>query len=211
MRAVRVVAIAVVTVSLLSPGCRQKMADQPSYRPLQESSFWPDGRSARLPVPGTVARGSLREDEAWFTGKRGTEFVNLVPRPVTREMLERGRERYDIFCAPCHDRLGNGQGMVVRRGFPPPPSLHIDRLREARPGYLYDVITRGFGRMVEMAPQIPVEDRWAITAYLKVLQFSQHAPLSAVPAADRDLLDKGPATPAGAPKEDMPAPGERKP
>ena len=108
-------------------------------------------------------------------------------------MLERGRERYDIFCSPCHDRLGNGQGMVVRRGFPPPPSLHIDRLREARPGYLFDVITRGFGRMSDMASQIPVEDRWAITAYLKVLQYSQHAPLSAVPEADRDLLDKGPA------------------
>ncbi|HEU5179422.1 MAG TPA: cytochrome c [Candidatus Polarisedimenticolia bacterium] len=203
-------AAAVVVVAMLSGGCRQKMADQPSYRPLQESDFWPDGRSSRAPVPGTVARGQLREDEAWFTGKRGTEFVNLVPRPVTREMLQRGRERYDIFCSPCHDRLGNGQGMVVRRGFPPPPSLHIDRLREARPGYVFDVITRGFGRQAEMASQIPVEDRWAITAYLKVLQFSQHAPLSVVPAADRPLLDKGPASPPP-PPEEMPAPGEKEP
>src|SRR5262245_21123752 len=132
-------------------GCRQKMADQPAYRPLQHSDFWGDGRSARDPVPGTVARGQLREDEATFTGKRGDAFVNVVPVPVNRALLDRGRERYDIFCAPCHDRLGFGSGMVVRRGFPRPPSLHIDRLREAAPGYLYDVITRGFGRMADQA------------------------------------------------------------
>jgi hypothetical protein len=198
-------ALAALALSAAVCGCRQKMADQPAYRPLQESSFWADGRSARAPVPGTVARGMLREDEGFYTGKRGAEFVNLVPMPVNREVLQRGRERYDIFCAPCHDRLGNGQGMVVRRGFPPPPSMHIDRLREARPGYLYDVITRGFGRMADHASQIPVEDRWAIVAYLKVLQFSQHAPLSAVPEADRSLLE---TSGAGAREA---APGEKEP
>ena len=176
-------------LALCGAACRQKMASQPAYRPLQYSDFWDDDRSARPLVPGTVARGQLQEDEVYLTGKQGGEFVNLVPRPVDRAMLERGRERYDIFCAPCHDRLGNGQGMVVRRGFPQPPSLNIDRLREAKPGYVYDVITRGFGRQAAMAAQIPVADRWAIVAYLKVLQYSQHAPLEAVPAAERQKLE----------------------
>jgi hypothetical protein len=182
--------------------CSQKMATQPAYRSLQFSDFWEDDRSARPLVPGTVARGELHEDEAFYTGKQGGEFVNLVPAHVDRAMLERGRERYDIFCSPCHDRLGNGRGMVVRRGFPQPPSLHIDRLREAKPGYLFDVITRGFGRQPQMASQIPASDRWAIVAYLKVLQYSQHAPLEAVPSADRSKLQAGaaagePAAPAG--------------
>jgi hypothetical protein len=165
------------------------MATQPAYRPLQFSDFWEDDRSARPLVPGTVARGELHEDETFTTGKVGGEFVNLVPTHVDRAMLERGRERYDIFCSPCHDRLGNGRGMVVRRGFPQPPSLHLDRLREARPGYLFDVITRGFGRQPQMASQIPASDRWAIVAYLKVLQYAQHAPLEAVPSAERGKLE----------------------
>ena len=193
--------LALVLLALGATACRQKMADQPAYRPLQYSDFWGDDRSARAPVPGTVARGQLKEDEAFYTGMRNGEFVNVVPRPVDRNMLERGRERFDIFCAPCHDRLGEGRGMVVRRGFPQPPSLHIDRLREAKPGYVFDVITRGFGRQPDMASQIPVADRWAIVAYLKVLQYSQHAPLSAVPAADRPRLEAAPAaqdTPGGA-------------
>jgi len=185
--------LALVLLALGATACRQKMADQPAYRPLQYSDFWGDDRSARAPVPGTVARGQLKEDEAFYTGMRNGEFVNVVPRPVDRNMLERGRERFDIFCAPCHDRLGEGRGMVVRRGFPQPPSLHIDRLREAKPGYVFDVITRGFGRQPDMASQIPVADRWAIVAYLKVLQYSQHAPLSAVPAADRPRLEAAPA------------------
>jgi mono/diheme cytochrome c family protein len=186
-------------LALGAGACRQKMADQPAYRPLQYSDFWGDDRSARPLVPGTVARGQLQEDEVYLTGRQGGDFVNLVPRPVDRAMLERGRERYDIYCAPCHDRLGNGQGMVVRRGFPQPPSLHIDRLREAKPGYVFDVITRGFGRQAAMAAQIPVGDRWAIVAYLKVLQFSQHAPLEAIPAAERQKLEAAPPTGEGNP------------
>ena len=169
--------------------CRQKMADQPAYRPLQASEFWGDGRSARDPVPGTVARGHLMEDEVWTTGKRDGAPINVVPARVDRAMLERGRDRYDIFCAPCHDRAGEGLGMVVRRGFPQPPSLHIGRLRDESPGYLFDVITNGFGRQMEMADQIPVADRWAIVAYIKVLQYAQHAPLSSVPADERGRLD----------------------
>ena len=170
-------------------GCRQKMADQPAYRPLQESEFFPDHRSARPLVPGTVPRGHLKTDDATFTGREGKDFVDRFPHPVTRSMLERGRERYDIFCSPCHDRLGNGLGMVVRRGFPQPPSLHLDRLREAKPGYFFDVITRGFGRMPEYAPQIPVEDRWAIVAYVKALQLSQHARPEDVPPNRRRELE----------------------
>ena len=200
--------LALALLALGATACRQKMADQPAYRPLQYSDFWGDARSERDPVPGTVARGHLKDDDAYFTGMRNGEFVNVVPRPVDREMLERGRERFDIFCAPCHDRLGEGQGMVVRRGFPQPPSLHIDRLREAKPGYMFDVITRGFGRQPDMAAQIPVADRWAIVAYMKVLQYSQHAPLDAVPAAERQKLESAHAAGTQDSKGDT---GEEKP
>jgi len=194
------------SLAAVAGGCRQKMADQPAYRPLQHSDFWGDGRSARDPVPGTVARGQLREDEATFTGKRGDAFVNVVPVPVNRALLDRGRERYDIFCAPCHDRLGFGSGMVVRRGFPRPPSLHIDRLREAAPGYLYDVITRGFGRMADQAAQVPVADRWAIVAYVKVLQYSQNVPFESLPASERSRLEAlgSEPSPAASGEEDRP-------
>jgi len=181
--------ILVALLALSAASCRQKMAVQPAYRPLQASDFWGDARSARDPVPGTVARGHLMEDEAWSTGKRNGELLNVIPAHVDKAMLERGRDRYDIYCAPCHDRAGEGLGMVVRRGFPQPPSLHIDRLREEKPGYLFDVITNGFGRQMEMADQIPIADRWAIVAYVKVLQYAQHAPLSAVPEKDRGRLD----------------------
>jgi mono/diheme cytochrome c family protein len=200
--------LALVLLALGAAGCRQEMADQPAYRPLQYSDFWGDARSERDPVPGTVARGQLKEDDAYFTGTRNGEFVNVVPRTVDRKLLERGRERFDIYCAPCHDRLGEGRGMVVRRGFPQPPSLHLDRLREAKPGYVFDVITRGFGRQPDMAAQIPVADRWAIVAYVKVLQYSQNAPLSAVPAADRQKLESGQG--AGA-QDSQGGAGEEKP
>src|SRR5206468_2110082 len=128
---------------LLAGGCRQKMAEQPSPRPLEASDFFDDGRASRPLVEGTVARGHLRDDEVLYTGKSGAEVSEAFPFPVTRDVLLRGRQRYDIFCSPCHDRTGAGDGMVVRRGFPRPPSLHVDRLREAKAGYLFDVVTRG--------------------------------------------------------------------
>ena len=188
------ISVAVLMLALPAAGCRvdQRMAQQPAYRPLEASEFFGDARSARAAVPGTVARGHLRDDDAYFTGKAGADFVDPLPRPVTREMLERGRERYDIFCAPCHDRMGTGLGMVVRRGYPQPPSMHIERLRQARAGYLFDVITRGFGRMPEYAPQIPVEDRWAIVAYLKALNLSQNAAVGDVPESERPALEGAP-------------------
>ncbi|HET9480823.1 MAG TPA: cytochrome c [Candidatus Polarisedimenticolia bacterium] len=179
-----------VTALAFAVGCRQDMHDQPAYTALETSAFFEDGRSSRPPVEGTVARGQLRDDDHLYTGKVDGAFVRSFPFPVTLPVMQRGRERYDIFCSPCHDRLGTGRGMVVRRGFPQAASYHIDRLREVEEGYLYDVVTNGFGRMSGYASQIPVEDRWAIVAYIRALQHSQNAPLSDVPAGARSELTK---------------------
>ena len=173
-------------------GCRQDMHDQPKYIPLRPSSFFDDGRSAR-PIPaGTVARGHLDEDTALYTGKGPDgKYVNDFPFPVTKEVLLRGQQRFNIYCAPCHDRLGTGNGMVVRRGFRHPPSYHIDRLRNAPNGYIFDVITNGFGAMQDYSAQVAPADRWAIVAYERVLQLSQNATMDDVPAADRAQLQQG--------------------
>ena len=168
--------------------CTQKMADGPRYNPLAASDFFPDGKSARPLVAGTVARGHLRSDELFYTGKSGGRLATTFPFPVTREVLERGRERYDIFCTPCHGRLGKGDGIVVQRGLRAPPSYHIDRLREAPPGHFFDAITNGFGAMASSASRIPPRDRWAIVAYIRALQFSQNAAIADVPADERQLL-----------------------
>ena len=176
-----------VAVSLLT-ACRQDMHDQPKYRPLAASKLFEDGRSARPLVEGTVARGQLRADELLYEGRSGEELAKIFPFPVTREVLERGRERYNIFCTPCHSLLGDGNGMVVQRGFRRPPSFHIDRLREAPPGHFFDVMTNGFGAMASYASRIPVNDRWAITAYIRALQLSQKAALADVPPESRAKL-----------------------
>ncbi len=176
------------TLLVLAAGCRQKMGDQPRYKPLAASDLFTDGLSARPLVEGAVARGQLRTDQEFHTGKAGKELVRTFPFPVTRAVLERGRERYNIFCSPCHGRLGNGDGMVVVRGLRPPPSYHIDRLREAPPGHFFDVVTNGFGAMASYASRIPVRDRWAIIAYIRALQFSQHATFADVPAGERQRL-----------------------
>ena len=169
----------------------QKMARQPSYRPLEASDFFEDGRASRPLVEGTVARGHLQDDEVTATGRSGAEFSRALPVPVTRALLDRGRQRYDIYCAPCHDRVGDGGGMAVLRGFPKPPSLHIDRLREVRPGYLFDVITRGFGRMPSYASQVPAADRWAVVAYVRALQLSQNAPAAGLSDEERARVEAG--------------------
>jgi cytochrome c5 len=173
---------------LLFAGCQQEMADQPRYDPLAKSDFFGDGRSARPAVEGTVARGMLNGDEQFYTGKVAGKPANAIPFAVTREVLARGRERYDIFCSPCHDRVGTGQGMIVRRGFRAPPSLHIDRLRQAAPGHFFDVATQGFGAMPDYAEQIPPGDRWAIVAYVRALQLSQRASLAELPEEERRKL-----------------------
>lgn len=193
----RATAFAILLGSLPLAGCRQDMHDQPRYKPLARSDFFADGRAARPLVPGTVPRGFLRADARLNAGKDAAGFLAEFPLPVDLALVRRGRERFDIFCSPCHGRTGAGDGMVVQRGYRRPPSLHIDRLREARPGYFFDVITNGFGIMPDYAAQVPVQDRWAIVAYVRALQLSQHAALDDVPAAEIARLD-APAAPADA-------------
>jgi len=168
--------------------CRQDLHDQPKYVPLRESTFFGDGRSARPLVEGTVARGHLRDDALLYTGRVGKEDATAFPFPIDARVLARGRERFDIFCSPCHGRTGQGDGMVVRRGYRRPPSYHQDRLREAPVGHFFDVITNGFGAMPDYASQIAAADRWAIVAYIRALQLSEHATLADVPAGERDRM-----------------------
>ncbi len=182
-----------VSCLLFVAGCRQDMHNQPKYRGLRASTFFADGSSARPLVEGTVARGTLQDDEAFFTGKRGTEVATELPFPLTPQVLDRGQERFNIFCAPCHDRAGTGRGMVVQRGYTQPPSYHIDRLRDAPLGYFVDVMTKGIKTMPDYKAQIAPRDRWAIAAYIKALQISQHAAVSDVPGGDPAKL----AQPAG--------------
>ncbi len=165
------------------------MAETGREKPLQATAFFDDQRLARAPVSGTVARGQLRADEAFYTGRLGTNLVDRLPVPLTMDLLKRGQERFGIFCSPCHGRLGNGEGMVVKRGFRPPPSYHIDRLREAPIGHFFDVMTNGFGIMPEYAEQVPPEDRWAIAAYIRALQLSQNARVADLPPVDRKSVE----------------------
>jgi len=172
-------------------GCRQKMGDQPRYDPLEPSNFFEDGQSARPLVPGTVPRGYLREDTRFYMGKSGQSIARAFPFPVTSDVLNRGQERFNIYCSPCHDRVGTGDGMIVRRGYTRPPSFHIDRLRNAPVGHFFDVITNGFGAMPAYATLVPPYDRWAIIAYIRALQLSQHATLADIPEEERDKLNAG--------------------
>ena len=179
----------VVLLAVGIAGCQQEMANQPRYEPLEASAFFADGRASRHLVPGTVARGQSLLDTPFETGKVDGQAVATLPLPVTRGLVERGQERYDIYCTPCHDRVGTGRGMIVRRGYPRPPSFHTPRLREAPVGHFFEVITRGFGAgMPEYGWMIPPHDRWAIIAYIRALQLSQHATLAAVPDAKRQQL-----------------------
>lgn len=175
---------------LLLPGCelRQAMYNQPKHKPLAASTFFADGRSARLPVAGTIAQGQLRLDRHFFEGKGDTGLATTLPMPLTKELLQRGQQRFDIYCSPCHDRTGRGNGMVVQRGMKRPPSYHIDRLRSAPVGYFYDVMTNGFGVMYSYASRITPQDRWAIAAYVKTLQYSQQVPFDQLPTEDQRQL-----------------------
>jgi mono/diheme cytochrome c family protein len=192
---------------LAAAGCRQDMHNQPKYRPLRESTFFPNTSSARPQVEGTIARGTLQTDAAFFTGKNGAMFVNELPFPVTQAVVDRGQERFNIYCTPCHGRLGDGNGMVVQRGLRQAASYHNDRLRQERIGYFFDVATNGFGAMQGYAEQVPVRDRWLIAAYIRVLQLSQNANVNDVPADRRGTLEGGAAaTGTGAPPAAAPAP-----
>jgi mono/diheme cytochrome c family protein len=197
----------------LTAGCdRLDMYDQPRNEPLEASDFFADGLSARPPVEGTIARGALREDEPFYTGKDGGQLVSQIPAAAYRAtykrdarqfdqpyeetepaelrkfLLRRGRERFDIYCSVCHGRAGDGDGMIVRRGFRRPPSYHTDRLRQAPAGHYFDVVTNGFGAMPSYASRIDVADRWAIVAYIRALQLSQNARSDDVPVDQRDKL-----------------------
>jgi mono/diheme cytochrome c family protein len=182
-------------VALVAAGCRQDMHDAPRYDPLETSDLFANGSSARPLVAGTVARGHLNADAYLHTGKDEAGLpVAAFPFAITRADLDRGQERFNVYCAPCHGKTGDGNGMVVQRGYRQAQSLHIDRLRFVPVGYFYDIISNGFGVMPDYRAQIPVEDRWRIVAYVRALQASRQATFTDVPADVLDQLRKGVAS-----------------
>jgi hypothetical protein len=178
-----------VFAGLFFVSCRQDMHDQPRYESMEASDFFENGSASRRPPEGTVARGHLRNDELLYTGKVNGRIADVFPYKMTKEILARGQERYNIFCSPCHDRVGTGRGIIVQRGMKQPPSFHIVRLREAEAGYFFDVMTNGYGIMYSYASRIPVHDRWAIGAYIRALQLSQNAGFSEVSEMDLEQLE----------------------
>jgi len=184
---------------VVAAACRRDMQDQPKYKDLRGSAFFDDRRSARPVVEGTVPRGLPYGDTPFLTGKENGQPVAALPVPLTRELLLRGRDRYRIFCSPCHGLTGNGLGIVVQRGYRQPSSFDIDRLRAAPVGYFFDVQSNGFGAMMDYAAQIPRADRWAIAAYVRALQISQRTTLSDVPPEARPALESPEAAPKAAP------------
>lgn len=168
---------------LLTNCSRLDMQDQPKGKYERPSDFFADGRYGRPEVDGTVARGYLNEDVAYYEGKGPDEKdIDAFPLVVDKALIDRGHQRFDAFCSPCHGRIGNGLGMVVRRGFKQPPSYHIERLRTAPVGHFFDVITNGYGAMLNYAQQLSVRDRWAVVAYIRALQYSQNANINDLPA-----------------------------
>jgi hypothetical protein len=174
--------------SILLAGCRQDMHVQPRYEPEDPSTFFADGRSERPPVQGTVARGQLRTDELLYTGRVNAAVADVFPFAITAADLSRGRERYNIYCSPCHDYTGAGNGMIVQRGFPSPPSFHLERLRQVPAGHFFEVMTNGFGLMYSYASRVSPEDRWRIAAYIRALQLSQHGSAGDVSEPQRVTL-----------------------
>jgi mono/diheme cytochrome c family protein len=170
---------------IFGSACRQDMHDQPKYIPLRQSAFFSDARSARPMVEGTVARGHLRDDDLLYTGRMNGTDATVFPFRVDARVMARGRERFDINCSPCHGRTGQGDGMIVQRGYRRPPTFHQDRLRDAPVGHFFDVMTNGFGAMPDYAAQIVAADRWAIIAYVRALQLSEHATAADVPPSER--------------------------
>ena len=181
-------ALSVLALAALAAACRQDMHDQPKAEPYEASTFFADGRAMRPSVPGTVARGRLEEDEHLHQGRVGGELARTFPFAITAADLQEGRRSFEVFCAPCHGRTGGGNGMIVERGMRPPPSFHVERLRDAPPGHFFDVITHGFGVMYDYSDRIPARDRWRIIAYVRALQRSQSASLADVPADRRAEL-----------------------
>lgn len=201
----RSVCLAGAVVAVLT-GCRQDMHNQPKYKPLAATQFFGDGRASRPVIEDTVARGHLRLDDARFTGKTNGVDVDAFPFRITQADLKRGQDRFNIFCSPCHGMLGDGQGMVPRRGFRQPPSYHIERLKTAPVGHFFDVVTNGFGAMPSYASRVAVDDRWRIISYIRALQLSTDASVNDVPADRRGEMDNPPPASAGA---DLERTGER--
>lgn len=183
-----IVFLFILVVIFFTSGCAYNMSWQPRYNPMSPSNFFADQRSERPIVEGTVASNQMLSNDPFYTGQVDGKDVTNVPVPVTLDLLNRGRERFDIYCSPCHSRLGNGEGMVVQRGFARPPTFHSDRLRQAPDGHIFAVITEGIGRMWSYANRVDVPDRWAIIAYIRALQFSQSASLSDVPQNEAQKL-----------------------
>jgi len=181
------VACAVASL-ILTTACAQQMSQEPKFKPLEPSSFFKNNSSARAVVEGTVARDYRKEEAAQNVVTSGDAYTNSFPFPVTREILERGRERYNINCAVCHGYTGYGDGMIVRRGFSPPPSFHTDIVRRQPIGFYFDVITNGYGAMGRYGYQVGARDRWAIIAYIRALQLSQNATFDDVPPEERAKL-----------------------
>jgi mono/diheme cytochrome c family protein len=177
-----------ISVVVLAGGCRRDMYDQPHYEAYEPSTFFTDGTSSRPLLAGTVARGQLHADPLYYEGKVDGKDSEVFPFVITAEIIETGRERYMVYCTPCHGRLGDGRGMVVRRGFSPPPTFHSDYLRNKPVGHFFNVITHGYGAMYSYAARIPVQHRWAITAYIRTLQYSTDAKPDDLDAKDRGIL-----------------------
>ncbi len=177
-------------IALLLPACRQDMHDQPKYDPLEKSDFFANGMAARPNVKGTIARGELDRGDLLERGRVDGELATENPLELTRELLARGQQRYNIFCTPCHDRLGNGNGVIVQRGLKRPTSFHDPRLVNSPPGYYFDVITNGYGIMYDYSDKIEPDDRWAITAYIRALQVARSATIEDVPPEERSALER---------------------
>ena len=192
MRVARAVTgLSAMAAMLVLAGCRQDMHDQPKFFPQRGTSFYADGRSARPQVENTVARNQLHQDAYFFTGLQDGKEGDGLPIPLTAEVMQRGQERYNIYCTPCHSRVGNGAGMIVQRGYRPAGDFHTDRLRNAPLGHFFNVMTNGFGAMPDYAAQLTPEDRWAVAAYIRALQLSQNAKQTDVAAGQhvQDLHD----------------------
>jgi hypothetical protein len=192
MRGATILLAAVSLVLLAS--CREDMQNQPKFIPLRENPFYADNRSAREPVEGTIARGQLEDDPLMYTGKVNGQEANEFPFPITAQDLARGRERFNIFCSPCHSQLGDGKGMIVQRGFKNPPSYFEPRLMQAPVGHFFVTMTYGRGAMADYSAQVPVADRWRIAAYIRALQLSRSAKLSDVPPGQQ-VMNQPPEQP----------------
>ncbi|MFT5207009.1 MAG: mono/diheme cytochrome c family protein [Candidatus Omnitrophota bacterium] len=182
--------LGLICLPLLVSGCMRDMQEQPRYEPLEKSDFYENGQASRHFVEGTVAVGTLKHDSHLYEGKVDGKFAKSSPLRVTEVLLNRGEERFNIFCSVCHGKTGYGDGMVVQRGFPKPPTYHIERLRNIDDGYLFNVITNGFGKMSAYSDQINARDRWAIIAYIRALQLSQNIPAKQLSRQTLTLLNE---------------------